>query len=687
MIPGIGAIKRTLVSPRARKSSSSEIDWRVTLRRRIGVAAVLLGIWAVGIEAKLIYLQVFQQDFLAARARQQQEGSVPVPATRGDVLDRNGHVLATSADVKSVFVVPSEIKDKPAAIELLCRALKNCTPSTRSELLKRFNRQKAFAWVQRMVSTEQYQRVAALKLSYVGFRDESRRYYPNKQLAAHLLGWVGIENDGLAGIEFAYNNQIRGKDGTSLIHFDGRRNVFSRVEEPPTQGSTVELTIDEYIQHVVERELQVAIAHHRALSGSAIVMRPSTGEVLAMASAPSFDPNEFTDAKDFQRRNRAVQDSYEPGSTFKLMTASAAIEERLMPIDAMIDTTPGHLRIGNQVYSDTSNHGVLSFADVIADSSNVGAIKVGMKVGVDRLSRYVERYQFGRPVSRDFLGENPGRVWKADQWTELALASISIGYQVAVTPLQMLGAVSSIANRGEYVEPRVVRALYRDGRRYVVSRNVLSQTVNLETAATLTGIMEGVVEHGTGKNAQIPGFTVAGKTGTSAKLVDGRYSKTDYNASFVGFVPSRAPEIAIIVVIDSPRGQYYGGSVAAPVFQKIAESTLRYLGVAPTVNPGAPVLLAATGDGARIPAVATEPLPSISLVVDVPPGTIPDLRGMSARDANRTLVKLGLLADISGDGFVVSQTPPPGVPYEAGDRCKVILDRSPGIPRVSELRR
>src|SRR4029079_9383568 len=365
----------------------------------------------------------------------------------------------------------------------------------------------------------------------------------------------------------------------------------SRFERPPTVGSTIELTIDEYLQHVVERELHAGVLATHAAGGSAVVMNPHTGEILAMANEPTYNPNAYRDFGDGARRNRAVQDLYEPGSTFKVVTASAAIEERVMPIATMIDTNPGVIYIAGRSRPVTEyahhNYKVLSFTDVIVRSSNVGAIKIGLRVGTERLSRFVSRFGFGHPVSPDFHGESPGIVWDADKWTESALASVSMGYQVGVTPLQMVTAVSSVANGGELVEPRVIRAVYRDDRRYAVAPKVLRRTISADTAATLTGIMEGVVgdAHGTAKAARIPGYTIAGKTGTAAKLVNGHYSTAEYNASFVGFVPSRNPVVATIVVTDSPRTYpNTGGYVSAPVFKRIGEANLQDLRAARSVH-------------------------------------------------------------------------------------------------------
>jgi cell division protein FtsI (penicillin-binding protein 3) len=651
-------------------------DWRSILKRRIRFAAALLALWTAGIEARLVYLQVFRHPDLVERAKRQQMRTIPAEAKRGDIVDRRGHLLATSVDVDSIYAVPSEIDNAADAASKLCRALGDCKPKEQQAITERLGQRKAFAYVRRQIAPDQSRRVADLNLDGIGFIKESRRFYPNTELAAHLLGYVGVDNKGLSGLEFTYDPQIRGKAGAILIQTDARRHAFSRFERPPTAGSTVELTIDEYLQHLAERELHAGVVENRAAGGSAIILNPRTGEILAMANEPTFNPNVYRDFSDADRRNRAVQDLYEPGSTFKVVTASAAIEERVMSVNDPVDVSGGQIRIGSRVVRDTHSYGILSFTDVIVHSSNVGAIKIGFRVGTERLSRYVQRFGFGRVVSPDFPGENPGIVWDATKWTDSALASVSMGYQVGVTPLQMVTAVGAVANGGELIEPRVIRAVYRDNRRYEVRPKIVRRAISTDTAASLTTIMEGVVEEGTAKAAQIPGFTVAGKTGTAAKLLDGRYSHSDYNGSFVGFVPSRNPALAIIVVLDSPHGPhgYFGGAVSAPVFKRIAEASLRYLGIAPTLNPMPPVLMARRGAPLET-AVAELPQPPVlSLVADTP-GTVPDLRGLSAREAVHRLVKLGLSARLSGNGFVVSQDPQPGTALEAGGVCRLQLNR------------
>jgi cell division protein FtsI (penicillin-binding protein 3) len=666
-------------------------NWRPIMKRRVAIVATLLALWVAGIEARLVYLQVFERADLAARAERQQERTPPSPARRGDILDRRGRVLATSVDADTIYAVPTEINDAGAAAKRLCEALDDCDAKERQAIADKLAQKRAFAYVKRQVAPDQAERVAALNLDGIGFIKESKRFYPNKELAAHLLGWVGIDNTGLSGLEHTYDTQIRGKAGTVLVHTDARHKAFSRSERPPTTGSSIELTIDEYLQHIAERALHNGVIENRAAGGAAIIMNPRSGEILAMANEPTFNPNAFRDSQETDRRNRAVQDLYEPGSTFKVVTASAALEEKVMPIDTMIDTNPGRLYIAgrSRVITDDAgrNNGVLSFTRVIVKSSNIGAVKIGLRVGAERLSRFVGLYGFGTRVSPDFPSENAGIVWSPEKWTESALASVSMGYQVAITPLQMVAAVSSVANGGEYIEPRVLRAVYRNGTRYQVAPKVVRRTISADTAAALTTIMEGVVTDGTAKRAAIDGYTVAGKTGTAQKLINGQYSHSDHYASFVGFVPSTNPVFAIVVVIDSAKGPNgdHGGTVAAPIFKNIAEPALRYLGVPLTVNPPPPVLVARRDDGSpgRAPATgvsATEP--TVSLVTEDAKDTIPDLTGMSARDAVQKLVKLGINARVSGDGFVVSQVPPAGSPIDGHPVCRLVLERWPSSRRV-----
>src|SRR5688572_26482685 len=642
------------------------------------VGAAIFILWAVGIQARLLYLQVHRHDDLQARAESQSARTMDVSAKRGDILDRHGRVLAYSVDSDSVYGVPSEIENPRDAATRLCRALSDCSAKEQDAVEARLRQKRAFVYVRRRVTQLQARRIAELELEGIGFVKEDRRFYPKKQLAAQILGFVGTDNKGLAGIEAAYDSQISGALGKLLYQTDARGRAFSRLERPPTAGATVELTIDEYLQHVAERELRAAVADNRAAGGTVLIMAPNTGEILALANEPTFNPNTFSTALPEHRRNRAVQDIYEPGSTFKVVTASAAIEEGVIGVDELIDVSGGKIRFGSRVIDDTHDYGTLSFTDVMVKSSNVGAIKVGLRLGPERLGLYVRRFGFGRALSPDFPGETPGIVWDPRKLDNSALASMSMGYQIGVTPLQMVAAISSVANGGDLIQPRVVRALIRDGKRVNVKRTVLGRTISKDTAVTLTGIMEQIVERGTATYAQVEGYTIAGKTGTASKLVNGRYSNTDYYASFVGFLPSRNPVATIIVVIDSPHARgYYGGPIAGPAFQRIAEATFRHLGVPPSLNAPPPVLVARHSEAGTQPARAPRDASIVHVGTNGDIRELPDFRGLSAREALRLMTRMGVTARLTGNGVVTSQTPSAGTPIEPGMACELKLERTP----------
>jgi cell division protein FtsI (penicillin-binding protein 3) len=653
-------------------------NWRATLRSRLLVGATIFVLWAAGIQARLLYLQVHRHQDMQARAENQSARTMDISAKRGDILDRHGRVLAYSVDADSVYGVPSEIENAAQAASMLCAALTDCAPKEQTSLTTRLRQKRPFVYVRRHVTPPQATRIAALDLKGIGFIKEDRRFYPKRELAAQLLGFVGTENTGLAGIEAAYDSQISGSLGKLLYQTDARGRAFSRLERPPTAGATVELTIDEYLQHIAERELRDAVASNRAAGGTVVIMAPKTGEILALANEPTFNPNAYRDSSEAHWRNRAVQDIYEPGSTFKVVTASAAIEERMIGVDDMIDVSGGKIRFGSRVIDDTHDYGALSFTDVMVKSSNVGAIKVGLSLGAERLGMYVRRFGFGRALSPDFPGETPGIVWDPRKLDNSALASMSMGYQVGVTPLQMVAAVSSVANGGELIQPRVVRALVRAGKRVEVKPTILGRTISKDTAVTLTGIMEQIVERGTATQAQIAGYTIAGKTGTAHKLVNGRYSNTDHYASFVAFLPSRNPVATIIVVIDSPQAHgHYGGPIAGPVFQRIAAATLRHFGVPPTLNAPPPVLVARRTDHVEMQAPSRRTASFVQVGTGGDVRDLPDLRGLSAREALRVLTKIGMTARLTGNGVVTSQTPAPGTPIEPGMACELKLERTP----------
>jgi cell division protein FtsI (penicillin-binding protein 3) len=674
-----------------RRTASAPADWRATVRSRLIVGAVLFGVWTASIEARLVYLQVVQYGNFMARAQKQQMRTVTAPAKRGEILDRTGRVLAYSVDADSVFADPTEIEDPDVVASAVCAALDECDAADRQAMAKKLRGTGQFTYLQRKVSPDEEQRIRDLKLKGIGFLKESRRYYPNKELAAHVLGYVGLDNAGLGGLESSYDSQVKGREGRLLVQTDARQQrVFSQVERAATAGATLELTLDQFLQFIAERELRAGVDENHAAGGSAVIMDPNSGEILAMANYPTFNPNTFGRVREEARRNRAVQDLYEPGSTFKIVTASAALEEHVIRPTDLIECSPGRITFGSRVIRDTHQYGTLAFTDVIVKSSNVGAIKVGMRLGPERLGRYVNLFGFGQSIAPDFRGENPGIVWSPERLDPSALASVSMGYQVGVTAVQMAAALSSVANGGTLYEPRIVRAVTRDGKRAEVETKALRRTVSETTAAELTTIMEQVVERGTATAAKIDGFTVAGKTGTAQKLVDRRYSHSDYNASFIGFLPSRKPALAIVVVIDSPHAKgYYGGTVAAPIFKRIAEESLRHLGIGPTINPAPPVLVARNTDDQMIPqpvrasqTVDTTAPPSESIADE---DVMPDLRGLSAREALRALTKLGMTTRMSGDGFVLEQSPAAGSELGAADACVIKLGRRPAAAAAGGL--
>lgn len=656
-----------------REPAPAPFEWRQTLTSRLFVCACVFAFWTAAIEARLFYLQVIAHAEMTTLANNQQLRTINPPAKRGEILDRNGRVLAYSVDADTITADPTEVEKPEETARAICQALDACNADRLRELVARLKRKGNFSYLERQASPDAARRIKALNLPGIGFHKESRRYYPNKELASHVLGYVGLDNKGLAGLESTYDSRVRGQEGRILLHIDSKqRRRDAREERPATAGDTLESTIDEYLQHIAERELRAGVKEFNAAGGTAIVMQPDTGEILALANWPTFNPNAFREADEIARKNRAIQDTYEPGSTFKLVTASAAFEEDVLDPTDLIDCAPGYITFpGRKPIHDVHPYGILSFEDVIVKSSNVGAIKAGLRIGPERLGRYINRFGFGQTLSPDFRGESSGIVWNPSKLDASGLASVSMGYQISVTPLQMVAAVSSVANGGTLIEPRTVRAFIRNGRREPIPTKAMRRTISPETAVTMTQIMEAVVERGTAKAAQVEGFTVAGKTGTAAKLVNGRYSNSDYNVSFIGFVPSRKPALAIIVMIDSPHGRVtsYGGTVAAPIFKRIAEASLRYLGVAPTINPPSPVMVARASDTIR-----REP-PAIFERVVVREGLVPDVRGMSAREAMRELSRAGLAPRFDGDGFVVEQSPEAGTIVVRGDAALLKLKR------------
>ena len=501
----------------------------------------------------------------------------------------------------SLKILTSELKDTDDLAARVCDKLSQCSEDTLATIEKRLQGKKDFVYIRRRSTPAQAQRVAALKLAGVGFMRESRRYYPNRDLASALIGSVDAKNHGVGGLELVHNKLVTGTGGTLIVQHDAARHIVAAsLRQAPTAGVTLELTIDSQLQHIAERELRAAVEEHGAIGGTVVMMDPQTGEILALVSEPHFNPNDSTEVDRLSRTNRAVESIYEPGSTFKTITAAAALEENVIkPTDIVDATMP--CRFGTaKAITDVHQVGVVSFEKVFAKSSNCGTARVAVnRLGTEKLMRYVNRFGFGVRATRDFPAESAGIVRKPNQIKEHDLARIAIGYTIAVTPLQMAAAMSAVANGGELLKPRVVRATLAGGIRKPTMREVVRRAISPTTAARLTTMMESVVQEGTAKSARIQGYTIAAKTGTARKLnPDGGGYLMEYMASTAGFFPSRNPAVAMIVVIDAPKRKgYFGGAVAGPVFQRIADATLRHLAIAPNVDRQPPFVVARRADG------------------------------------------------------------------------------------------
>ena len=667
-------------------------DWRATFARRLSVLAGIFVAWVGVVEARLVYLHVIQHAALTERADEQQQSRQLIPAPRGEITARDGTPLAVTVTGYALEATRSLIADPDATAARLCGALHGCDASDRQMLVKQLRwsgRGARYVFLRRKLTDDDAAALRALAEPHVRVVPVPQRSYPGGTTAPHLIGYTDIDNEGQTGIEQSAESLLAGRPGLQLVvksPLKGHSRLLTRLLRAPVPGATIETTIDSDLQFMVERELADAVDLHDAVGGAVVVMDPLTGEILALANYPTFDLNEYTVATDEQKLNRAAQHIYEPGSTFKSFIAAAALEVLRMPTSRMFDTSAGYIAFGPRRIHDMHRYQALSFMDVIVKSSNVGAIKIGQALGSDAVSRYVYRFGFGETLARDIPHQRAGLVDKRlPQFKPSELASVSMGYQIGVTPLQMVAAVGSIANGGELIAPHVVRATIVDGVRTEVPRQVVRRTIPTQIADDLTTILEQVVERGTARRAQIPGYTIAGKTGTAEKLENGRYSKVHNNVSFVGFVPSRHPRAVILAILDSPRrGGRTGGEVAAPIFRAVAEATLRRLGVPPSA-PDPHGLLAGPNAPAgptpvSLPVIEHEPILEMAPALAIAPGTLPDVRGLSAREATRVLHRAGVEPRLSGSGVVQRQWPQAGTIIRPGQSCDLVLVRGLAQP-------
>jgi len=640
--------------------------------------ALSISLWALVIGIRLVHLQVLGRGFFEQQGTRQSERTINLDPRRGAILDRDGKPLAVSVDAESLYAVPQDIENPAATAHALAGALE-LDPTERKELAAQLQKSRAFVWVRRKLDPRTAQRVRALQLDGIGFLTENRRYYPKRELASQVLGYVGLDNTGMSGIEYGFEELIRGRAAKVVVHTDARRRPVGHTEKPSTEGHTVVLTLDESIQYVAERELERALAETQAVAGVAIVLEPFTGEVLAMANRPGFNPNRFAASPSGRWRNRAVTDAYEPGSIFKIVTAAAGIQERVVEPEEVLDCGHGVIEIAGIRINDHAVFDKLTFKDAVVHSSDIGMIRVGQRLGRESFNRYMRDFGFGVPTGVDLPGESSGLLRPTGKWSALSLPSMSFGQEVGVTALQMAMAAGAVANGGYLMKPLVVRRVEDAEGRVVKEMKpvVVRRVLQPETVDVLTDILKEVVKSGTGRHAAIPGYVVAGKTGTAQKLdAAGRYSMVDHVASFVGFTPASHPALLILVSLDTPRGpRNQGGDVAAPVFARIAEAALRRLAVPPD-DPGR--VLRAVADpasGVVRAAYRPEPVPTPLPERSEEPGIMPDLRGRSAREAAIAAARRGLIVELRGSGRVVAQTLEPGTEIEAGNTCVLTLAR------------
>ena len=679
--------------------------------RLLIVAGVAL-LWMTAVFGRLGYLQLVRHSDYLARAQRQQQRTIEITPKRGAIYDRNMHPLAMSVPVESAFGVPAEIGDNRA---MAARLLSNVLGVPRDVLETRFDSGSSFVWILRKLPPDKAEAVRALNLKGVYLQNENQRYYPKRELAAHVLGFVDLDEKGLGGIEYELDNLIRGKSEKIVVMADARQRWFDGGAAQKDQGANVVLTIDEKIQYIAERELAAAIAETRSLAGTVIVQNPNNGAILALANWPKFNPNSPNDAKAEGRMNRAVSAIYEPGSTFKLITLAAAFDQSLTRPEEVFDCENGKVYVAGHRIRDHKPFGLLTVANILALSSDVGAIKIALRVGAPKFYEYIRDFGFGQLTGVDLPGESRGILRKLDNWTPVSIGSISMGQEVGVTPLQLVTAVSAIANGGTLYRPHVVAAVKRGSETLPMTGPLApaepKEAIRPETAATLRRLMEGVILNGTGTRARLDGWTAAGKTGSAQKIdpATGRYSPTQLIASFSGFAPINDPAVTILISLDSPVGQHEGGQVAAPVFKRIAEQVLPYLDVprdvplsprlvqaaykrGSAVNDGdledfSPVDFTAQPDPAAPENNPKAPSPQSPVTVALDEGgdiAVPDFRGKTMRDVTEACLRLRLEPVLVGSGLAMEQAPAGGATLRRGAKITVRFAEPAAAEKVAK---
>jgi len=547
-------------------------------RRRSEAVFLVFFIFLLLCVGRLFFIQFFRSDYLTAIANKQHNQLVELEPRRGAIYDSGLKIQAYNLSMDSLYAVPTAIKNKEFVIDQLLPIL----GGSRAYLQDRLYRKKAFIWIARKLALDKAEAIKKLNIKGIGFVKETKRIYPNSYLASHIIGFSGMDNVGLEGVERDYNKYLAGTLGWAIFLRDARLKKLDIWEKMvlPVDGLDLVLTIDEVIQYIAERELDKVFKSSRAKAASIVVMDPHTGRILAMASRPSYDLNSYSKISKDVMRNRSICDLFEPGSVFKIVTASAALEEKKVTEEDIFNCENGAYQVGGRILHDHKAHGLLTFRQVIEESSNIGTVKVAMLLGPDTLYRYLKAFGFGAKLGIDLSGEISGMIIPVRSWSKSSITAIPMGQGVGVTALQLVSAISVIANGGQLMRPYIIDSV-RDNQGQIVKQNkptLIRKVISLDTALRIKKILTGVIEEGTGKMAKVSGFTAAGKTGTAQKLeANGTYSHDKFIASFIGFAPAQDPMLAMVVTVDQPQGTYFGGTVAAPVFQKVAGDVIRYL--------------------------------------------------------------------------------------------------------------
>ena len=670
---------------------------------RLLILAGVALLWMTAVFGRLTYLQLIRHSDYISQAMRQQRHTIDILPTRGAIYDRNLHPLAMSVPVQSAFAVPTEMKDKEMAARLLSGVLE----MPRSAVREKLDDGGTFVWIKRKLSQEEEVAVRGLNLKGLYFFQENKRYYPMRDMASHVLGFVDVDEHGLGGIEHEYDNLIRGRGEKIVVMKDAKQRWFDGGQAQQDRGASVVLTLDEKIQYIAEAELQATIEKYHAPAGSVIVQDPNTGAILALANWPKYNPNAAPEAEKESRMDRAISAIYEPGSTFKIVTLSAALDQGMIRPDEVFNCENGSIVVAGHRIHDHKKYGNLTVAEILANSSDVGAIKIALRLGPPKFNDYIHAYGFGSPTGVDLPGESRGLVYRLEHWGSFSIGSISMGQEVGVTPLQMINAVSAIANGGLLYKPHVVEEMRRDDQVLPLEGPSAPaeprRAIKPETAAIMRQLMEGVILRGTGKLARLDGWTAGGKTGTAQKIdpATKRYSPTKVIASFTGFAPINNPAVTILVSIDSPEGwPHGGGDVAAPAFKRIAEQVLAYLDV-PRDVPLSPKLVQTAYHATREPQAAPveddtptdfsaqvetlagaekqgaaseprPPAPQVTVALDEGGDiAVPDFKGKTMREVTDNCFQLGLHPVLIGSSLAVQQVPAAGSKVRRGAKVTV----------------